>query len=509
MVRVSAVFIAACMMLICASFGAVLYLSLGLSMTEAFVAAIAALTGMAVCTVAASNADRHRASSAQLVELSRGVTELARQTVELDRRVAATEGKVADAVEQAATAAPFAAEMGVLMKQLAESVIAHELVLQERVNLLLAGAARAPSAPGSTAARQYHPYPPEHDPATARPPAFGPIRGAASDADMSAPLAGAADAEGFPNTPSALKSLTAEEAIGVIREAIEANRIEFFLQPILTLPQRKVRFYEASAQLRTADGELIAASDFMGVAEAGGLMPRIDVLTLFRCIQIARRLMSKHRDLALFCNLSASTLAQGEFFAQLTEFMEANRAIAPALVIEIAQTTCRKIGPIESESLLALIGWGFRFSMNDVRDLQFEPRSLADRGFRFIKVPAGLLLNRRSAGAADIDAADLAGLLIRFGIDLIAEKIESEATVANLLDRGVKFGQGGLFSPPRPVRADLLQAAVDVAMPAKAEERPPRRETEGVGPGASPSLKAFDPHPGALQRPVARTAAVK
>jgi cyclic-di-GMP phosphodiesterase TipF (flagellum assembly factor) len=40
---------------------------------------------------------------------------------------------------------------------------------------------------------------------------------------------------------------------------------------------------------------------------------------------------------------------------------------------------------------------------------------------------------------------------------LIAEKIEAEGAVVDLLDYDVRFGQGFLFSPPRPVRAEALQ----------------------------------------------------
>ena len=90
-------------------------------------------------------------------------------------------------------------------------------------------------------------------------------------------------------------------------------------------------------------------------------------------------------------------------------------------------------------------------------DLRIEPRELAERGFRFVKVPATLLLGRASAPRADIHPADLSDLLGRFGIDLIAERIESEGMVVDLLDYDVRFGQGFLFSPPRPVRAEALQ----------------------------------------------------
>jgi cyclic-di-GMP phosphodiesterase TipF (flagellum assembly factor) len=513
MVRVSAVFIAACMVLICASFGAVLHLTFGLPPVDALVVAITALTGLAFCTMAANTWRGRFASSGQIVELSRGIADLARQVVELGRRVATMEDKAAQAVERAEAATePLAAEIGeigVLIKQLAESVSAHELALQ-------GGAAPpaytvVPTGPGASVALQSRQGPkletrPDPKPvaqttlAAARlsEPAAVPA-GTAGDVDMGEPAAR--------GQAAGLKSLTMDAAVAVVREAIEANRLEFYLQPIVTLPQRKVRFYEALARLRTADGELLTASDFLAAAEAGSLMPRIDNLMLFRCVQVVRRLMTKNRDVGLFCNISASTLVDAEFFPQFTEFMDANRVIAPALVFEFTQGAYRTLGPLESESLAALMDWGFRFSLDHVVDLKLEPRDLADRGFRFIKVPATLLLNRHGASAADIHAADLAGLLSRFGVELIAEKIESEGTVVDLLDYDVKFGQGYLFSQPRPVKAEVLLSApaFESRLAAAPEERPaPPAAGPGAAGGASiaPGQKP-DPRIEALQRPTA------
>ena len=72
----------------------------------------------------------------------------------------------------------------------------------------------------------------------------------------------------------------------------------------------------------------------------------------------------------------------------------------------------------------------------------------------------------------DIDPEDLADLLARSGIDLIAERIETETTVVDILDYDVRFGQGFLFSPPRPVRAEALHGlAADAAKPG-ADESP-------------------------------------
>jgi cyclic-di-GMP phosphodiesterase TipF (flagellum assembly factor) len=271
----------------------------------------------------------------------------------------------------------------------------------------------------------------------------------------------------------------------LIASAVDANRIDLYLQPIVTLPQRKVRFYEAVSRLRTDDGDVIPAADFLEHAEAAGLMSKIDNLLLFRSVQVMRRLQLKNREVGLFCNVSPSTLADATQFQRFLEFMDANRALAPNLVFEFGQAAVRNFGPIENEALAALAERGFRFSMDNLQDLRIEPRDLNERSFKFVKVPAKLLLNRNTPGHADIHAADLADLLARSGIDLISERIESESMVVDLLDYDVRFGQGFLFSPPRPVRPEALAGGENVDTPAapKPAQEPLELKNELVAAG--------------------------
>jgi len=90
--------------------------------------------------------------------------------------------------------------------------------------------------------------------------------------------------------------------------------------------------------------------------------------------------------------------------------------------------------------------------MDNVADLQLDARELHERGFRFIKVPAALLLGRDGSAAPD-----LSGMLGGIGVDLVAERIESENIAADVIECGVRFAQGNLFAPARPVRAEALQ----------------------------------------------------
>ena len=117
--------------------------------------------------------------------------------------------------------------------------------------------------------------------------------------------------------------------------------------------------------------------------------------------------------------------------------------------------------------------------MDAVTDLRMEPRDLGERGIRYVKVPGQFLMSEHAATSSDIHAADLSDLLGRFGISLIAERIESEAHVVDLLEYDVRYGQGFLFSQPRPVRTEALRGAGEsdaVLDDAPRQRRAPRRD---------------------------------
>ncbi|HEY6258122.1 MAG TPA: EAL domain-containing protein [Xanthobacteraceae bacterium] len=627
--RLGALFVAACMTVIAASAGVVVYFAYGFTGAEAIIVAIAALTALALYNAVSTRVNIRSVVGPQLAELSRSGADIARQLAETGRRLAAVEAKLERSLAKGEAATePLAfeiSELGALVDQLAESVAIHESRLTDversrrepqqplrpvatRLEPLKPEPLRPflpnpepprsvsfdpepagfeppkPEAPRLEAPRPelpkaeppkaesprpepLKPEPPKSEPPKSEPPKAEVLKALLTDlrraqpaksepprTELLRPEPKASVPEGFAQPAAAVSvaastagraaselaiageqapapiqfaaplapsptviplpaaapaipiasAITARERLGAdsavsremlaaVRSAIEANRIDLHLQPIVTLPQRKVRFYEAMSRLRTQSGDVVMAAEFISQAEAGGLMPKIDNLVVFRCVQVLRRLLLKNREVGVFCNLSVATLTDAVVFPQLLEFLDANRAIAPSLVLEFTQGGLRGAGPIETESLAALRACGYHFSLDNVTDMRLEPRELAGRGFRFVKVRAGLILNRGGV-SADIHPGDLPDLLGRYGIDLIAEKIESEGTVVDLLDYDVKFGQGFLFSPPRPVRAEALQGIGDqndmVARDNTAAATGKATKGAGNGPEANKGLRA-------------------
>jgi cyclic-di-GMP phosphodiesterase TipF (flagellum assembly factor) len=248
------------------------------------------------------------------------------------------------------------------------------------------------------------------------------------------------------------------DMLETIRASLEENRVDLYLQPIVSLPQRKLRYYEALSRLRAEDGSVIMPAQYIKVAAPAGLMSVVDNLLLFRCVQVVRRLTSKTREIGIFCNISGDTLADAEFFPQFLDYMQANRDLAGQIIFEFSQDAVLKAGPQGEKNLRFLSELGFALSMDHVETLALDFLRLKALGFSHIKVHAAMLTGGMEGAQAAVAAEDFKKLLSRHGVNLIAERVEDEKTVVQLLDYSVDYAQGFLFGEPRAVRDDAQRS---------------------------------------------------
>ncbi|PZA09976.1 EAL domain-containing protein [Rhodopseudomonas palustris] len=493
MIRISTIFIAVCMVLIATSLGMVVYAVAGFSMAQAALVGLTALTLFVLYQAVAMRMRDRAEAGHQIADLSRGTADLARQVGDFGRRLAVVEAKLVSAQSTQHDRVQHVSneidELGTLVQQLATSVATHEELLSAAArSVIRTEAGAAPLELGEPIASP----PALAAPVVAVPAAVVPGPAAAGTAEPVGTGAAseppkpsdAVPAEPAPRPDLASRSEAprsdAARLLAAVKSAVEAERYDLHLQPMVSLPQRKVRAYEVVTRLRDEADQPIAAADYLPVAESAGLMGRIDLAILLRAVQVVRRLLVRNKEVGLFVNIAGATLSDTAAFAQCLDFLEANRTLGPSLILEFKQSTLRKLGPIETEHLAALAQRGFRFSIDHVTDLRFEPRELADRGVRFIKVPAQLLLAANDTASADIHPVDLSDLLGRFGIDLVAERIEGERVVVDLLDYDVRFGQGFLFAAPRPLRPET---AINAAAPAS---NAPAQQDFNLDPGKLP-----------------------
>ncbi|MGZ6049952.1 MAG: EAL domain-containing protein, partial [Phenylobacterium sp.] len=221
------------------------------------------------------------------------------------------------------------------------------------------------------------------------------------------------------------------------------------------------------SRLRDESGRVMMPAEYLSVAELEGLVTAIDNLLLFRCVQIVRRLAKQDRKVGIFCNVSPASLSDEVFFPQFLEFLADNRDLHGALIFEIGQAAFDARGSVEARNMGKLADLGFRFSLDKVIDLDLDLQDLSRSDVKFLKINAQTLLDELTEidgrlvlrSLPDLAAQDFATLTRRYGVEVIAEKVEAERQVVDILDLDIGYGQGHLFGEPRAIKEAVLTEA--------------------------------------------------
>jgi cyclic-di-GMP phosphodiesterase TipF (flagellum assembly factor) len=254
--------------------------------------------------------------------------------------------------------------------------------------------------------------------------------------------------------PTVRRDLDEGQLLEVLQDGLREDRVELWLQPVVSLPQRKRRHFECYTRIPVGDDAIVLPEQYIGLAERTGLITAIDNILLFRCIQLVRRLRRHNLSLGFFCNISPRTLADRDFFRDFVNMLAENSETASSIMFEFPQSVIENMDANLDRDLARLASLGFRFSLDQVTNFDFDPYALGQRNFRFVKVEAHRLLPS-VAGSQPVPVEPLKRRFDLAGLDLVVEKIESEAMLIELLDLGIDFGQGYLFGEPRLSRPEL------------------------------------------------------
>jgi cyclic-di-GMP phosphodiesterase TipF (flagellum assembly factor) len=295
------------------------------------------------------------------------------------------------------------------------------------------------------------------------------------------------------------------ERAALIGKALSEGGLEVHLQPIVSLPQRRTCGYEALARLRLDENTLLLPHEFIETVETRGFGPTLDALVLTRALAIARHLGSKDGSIFVSCNFSNATWSSSRALAALTRILDKYREHTGHLVIEMPQVVFRELDPTSLGLLGAMSANGVRFALDQLVDLRLDPRALFDRGIRYVKAPAALLQAHLDGRIqSDIDAGDLAAMLARVSISLVADHVEDNPAAADMIELGAAMGQGQAFSPPRPVKPEVFAEPEPASAPMPAEPaRPPEsvvdrltgQDRPSPAPLALPGIASQDARP--------------
>ncbi len=216
----------------------------------------------------------------------------------------------------------------------------------------------------------------------------------------------------------------------------------------MTLPKREVRYYEIFSRILVGDQGYIPAGKFISIARDNNLMSVLDNLLLLRCLQLIKQNAQKEQQAGFFVNISPLTLANKAYVNDLIEFLQLNPKLSSRLIFEITQKDSLHISAGIKSVMEGLALLGVRFSIDQVTIFGMDTDRLVDLNINFVKMDTRAIEKEMGNPSSRNRMKKIKNALEAQGVQVVAEKIENEKQLLNILDLYVDFGQGYLFGQP-------------------------------------------------------------
>ena len=264
-----------------------------------------------------------------------------------------------------------------------------------------------------------------------------------------------------------------------LRQAIERDQLEVYFQPKVALSDRRLVGVECLARWQHPAHGSVAPEDFVAVAEHTGLLSRLTEAVLVDGLQRCRQWSDDGNPLPIAVNLSSRTLVDPGFPARVAALLEEHGVAPELLTFEITED--RVLGETDRPLpiLRSLADMGVRLAVDDFGTRYSSLSYLRRLPLHEVKIDKSFVQGMAT------DAGDLAivravvDLARDFGLQVVAEGVESELTLELLMDMGCDVGQGFLFSRPLPY--ERLEAWFAARTEAEASPAGPVRRLRAVG----------------------------
>ncbi len=241
------------------------------------------------------------------------------------------------------------------------------------------------------------------------------------------------------------------------------ERSEFFLdfQPIFSLGDRRLRGFEALVRWQHPTRGLVAPLRFIPVAEETGFIVPLGRWVLVEaCEHLAAWSRLTRAPLTLAVNLSRRQLVSHHLADDVRSAI-AITGIGPGqLVLEVTESVLMDDPERASAALSELRSLGIRIAVDDFgtgySSLSYLQRFPVD----VLKIDKSFVdqLNRSEPGSSAL-VTTIIGLARSLQLSVVAEGIEREDQLDQLVELGCEFGQGFLMA--RPLDGQRAEALIE------------------------------------------------
>lgn len=229
-----------------------------------------------------------------------------------------------------------------------------------------------------------------------------------------------------------------------IMSALDENRVVLAYQPIVDATTSEVAMHECLVRIARPDGQVIAAGDFIAVAEQLGLIRRLDR----RVLELTIDSLGRNRGARLTLNVSGMTASDRPTLEAFVSYIEAHRDVAPRLTVELTETAAL-IDIEESMRFVSRIRTlGAKVAIDDFGAGYTSFRNLQSLKVDMVKVDGTFVKGMADSRDNQIFVSTLVSLARNFNLATVAEWVGDEREAELLRGYGVDYFQGFYYGKP-------------------------------------------------------------
>ncbi|MFK7860238.1 MAG: EAL domain-containing protein [Granulosicoccus sp.] len=245
-----------------------------------------------------------------------------------------------------------------------------------------------------------------------------------------------------------------------LREAIIRQEFELYFQPQVNVEQGCVESVEALIRWNHRKRGVVSPSYFISVAEESGLINTLGAWVLDETIrQLAAWRGTSLQHLRVGVNIAAPQFLEEDFCSSLLRSLARANVSATLLEIEVTESIVMKDVKTVIKRLNRLRDAGMRVAVDDFGTGYSSLSYLQDLPLDVLKIDRAFI-SCKEGEKIDYSLVNTIVLMAQgLGLDTVAEGVESESQLSQLVELGCTLIQGYLFA--KPCRASELQEIID------------------------------------------------
>jgi EAL domain-containing protein (putative c-di-GMP-specific phosphodiesterase class I) len=232
-----------------------------------------------------------------------------------------------------------------------------------------------------------------------------------------------------------------------LRDALASNQFQVHYQPIVTLADKRIDAVEALARWEHPTLGLLTPADFIEIAEVTGLIVPLGKIVLQdACHQIQRWRDDYDEHMMVSVNLSAAQLRDNEIVSCVRDALDEAGIPPAALMIEVTESAL--IGDVAGATsvLESLHGLGVTVAIDDFGTGYSSLSHLQQFPVDVIKVDKSFVDGLCKSNDEATLVRSVLAIGDEFGLQVVAEGIQSAEQDAELRRLGCDYGQGYFYA---------------------------------------------------------------